>query len=76
MAEDISKKIIAALLLVTIVLSATSLWFVMDNGSQVIDGTPSASGKVNIYINGNGYTQEPQITQEEGNVGINIVPSQ
>ena len=70
---DISKKTLAVLLLVAIVLSAVATWKILNNEPVVVKVSPEQKqGNSHVSFNVGGEQQPAEPVLETGRVSINI----
>lgn len=70
MADDISKKTVAVLLVISIVLSVTGTWLALNAEPKVTYVDNTGSGHVKVKIN----EPDPEPVSRPGNVGVTILP--
>jgi len=76
MTEEISKKTVLILLLLTIIISGISTWVALENANQVqnIDKTDSDTAHLRVGINVPEYDYSTD--SSSGQVVLNVLPSQ
>lgn len=72
MSDDISKKTVAILLVIAIVLSAIATWKMLDQGIEVKRINPEGKAQVSIGILGEGQQQENTVDKATGKVTLEI----
>lgn len=71
MSEDISKKTVAILLVIAIVLSAIATWKMLDKGIEIKRENPQGTAHVTIGILGEGQ-EESTVSAATGKVTLEI----
>ena len=72
--EDIPKRVILVLLILTVVISILGTWTVLDAVSSARIEQTSSQGQVSIGIlTPNPAPPEPLVTDSQATVGVNII---